>query len=403
MDIAVVGAGIVGLSTAYWLAKAGHRVTVVERHPLVGQGASYANGGQLSYSYVAPFASASVLPKLPAWLLDSNGPVRFRPSLRPAEWLWIAGFLRACTSGAARKTTKLLLELADYSRHCLHEMMRDAQLSFEHQRNGKLVFYSSKASMAGAVAQMKLQAELGCKQTALTASECIVCEPALRSVAGRLEGGIFTESDETGDCRRLCEELQRLLTGPRYNASFALSCTVESMVHAQDRIIGLRTSRGIIEADLYVVCSGLESRSMLQAVGEDIPLHPIAGYSISPRIVDREAAPQHSVTDYERKIVYAPLGAELRVAGFADLSRSTESDGARLIALSEEVQEVFPGACSLERVRPWVGLRPATPGGSPIVGPTRYSNMLINLGHGGLGFTLAAGSGRLIANMVAER
>lgn len=401
MDIVVAGAGIVGLTTAYWLAKAGHRVAVIERHELVGQGTSYGNGGQLSYSYVAPFASPAVLLKIPSFLFDREGPVRFRPSLDPAEWRWIAGFLRACTSAAMRETTKRLLELAFYSRDCLQEMMRDAQLIFGHQRNGKLVFYSSKASMMNAVTQLGLQARLGCRQEALAASECIDREPALRSVAKRLVGGIFTSSDEAGDCRLLCEELHRLLSASPYNVAFRLGCTMEGLLHAGDCIIGMRTSRGIIEADLYVLCNGLESRAMLNAIGEPVLLHPIAGYSISPRIVSQVAAPIHSVTDFERKIVYAPLGSELRVAGFADLSRSIKSDGTRFAALAREVGNVFPGACSLDRVRPWIGLRPATPSGVPVVGSTRYSNLFVNIGHGGLGFTLAAGSGRLIADMIA--
>ncbi len=403
MDIVVAGAGIVGLSTAYWLAKAGHRVTVVERHAQVGQGVSHANGGQLSYSYVAPFASPSVLPKLPKWLFDSEGPVRFRPSIDPAQWRWIAAFLRACTAASARETTKRLLKLAFESRDALHAMMRDTHLSFGYQRNGKLVFYSTKASMADAVAQMKLQASLGCEQVALTADECIAREPALRSVAHRLEGGIFTASDEAGDCRQLCRELHRVLSGAPYNVAFEFSCTVESLLHAKKRIVGMCTSRGVLEADLYVLCNGLDIGSTLGSIGESISLHPIAGYSISPRIVDRAAAPVHSVTDLHRKIVYAPLGSELRIAGFADLSRSADSDGARIASLVREAQEVFPGACALERVRPWVGLRPATPSGAPVVGATSYANLLMNAGHGGLGFTLAAGSGRLIASMVSKR
>lgn len=402
MDIVVAGAGIVGLTTAYWLARAGHRVTVVERRLQVAEGASHANGGQLSYSYVAPFASPSVLKKIPSWLLDSEGPVRFRPSLNPSEWRWIAGFLQRCTTGAVHETTGRLLELAFRSRDCLHEMMRETKLAFDYQRNGKLVFFSSKASMSDAIAQMDLQARLGCNQTALTAVECTELEPALRSVVNRLEGGILTQSDEAGDCRALCAELHRVLSSPPYDVTFKFSCTVEGLLHSDGSIVGMRTSTGMLDAGLYVLCNGLGCGSLLRAIGEKVPLHPIAGYSISPSIVDRSAAPLHSVTDYQRKVVYAPLGNELRVAGFADLTRSMRSDGKRLAALTRELQEVFPGACALETVRPWMGLRPATPSGAPIVGPTRYSNLLINVGHGGLGFTLAAGCGQIIADFAGH-
>lgn len=402
MHIAVVGAGIIGLSTAYWLARDGHNVTVIERHAQVGRGASHANGGQLSYSYVAPFAGAATLISIPGWLANREGPVRFRPSLELAQWRWIAGFVRACTAACSRATTEKLLKLAFFSRDSLRDMMSREQLSFEHRPNGKLVFYSSRASLANAVEQMRLQAQLGCMQTALSADECIALEPALRSVANRLVGGIFTPSDEAGDCRKLCEELHRVLSGPRYKVRFELSCGVDRLLFAKDRIVGMRTSNGLVDADLYVLCNGLESRSLLRTANHNVPLYPITGYSVSPSIVDRSLAPAHSITDYQKKIVYAPLGPELRVAGFADISRVGRPDGSRLALLVREVGEVFPGACSLERVRPWVGSRPATPSGAPIVGRIGYTNLLVNVGHGALGFTLAAGSGHLIANMVGE-
>jgi D-amino-acid dehydrogenase len=282
-------------------------------------------------------------------------------------------------------------------------MMANERLSFEHRPNGKLVFYSTRRSLDRAVEQMRLQARLGCSQQVLSADDCLALEPALRSVAHRLAGAIFTPSDEAGDCRKLCEELYRVLRERRYKVRFKLSCTAESLLRDGSRIVGVRTSAGIVDADHYVLCNGLGSRALVHTAGRTLALYPITGYSISPSIVDQSCAPRHSITDYERKIVYAPLGSVLRVAGFADISRHRRAEGERLAALARELEQTFPGVCAAERMRPWVGSRPATPDGMPIVGRVGCSNLLLNVGHGALGFTLAAGSARLIADALDEK
>jgi D-amino-acid dehydrogenase len=404
MKVIVIGAGIVGLATAWWLARDGHAVTVVDRETEVGRGTSFANGGQLSYSYVAPMASPSVLRGLPKYLLSPSSPIRFVPRADPAQWRWAFAFLRACTADASALATAQLLALSFHSRDSLAEMMADAPLEFDHRRNGKLVVMSSAASMAEAEAQMRLQANFGCEQRALTAAECLALEPGLESIADRLVGGIHTPSEEVGDCRKLCGSLRAVLAAPPFAVSFSLGRRVRQLRRHGDRIAALETDAGEMEADLYVLCAGPASAGLARDARIRVPVQPMRGYSISARVLDSNRAPVRSITDSARKTVYAPIGGALRVAGFAELgSDDTTIRPARIASLVGEVSNLFPGACALDDVKPWAGLRPVTPSSVPVIGMTRVSNLALNVGQGALGFTLAAGSGRLLADIVAGR
>lgn len=400
MRIIVIGAGIVGMATAWWLARDGHAVTVIDRETAPGRGTSFANGAQLSYSYVAPMAAPSVLRNLPKWLLKSDSPIRFVPSADPAQWRWIAQFLAACNAGKSAETTAKMLALAQHSRAMLHTMMAATPMAFDHQANGKLIVHSSRQTMDDAVAQMKVQAALGAEQQALTAEQCLALEPGLASIAGRLVGGIYTPSEEVGDCRKLCVELMRVLP----EVEFRLGTTVERLELESGRVRALRTSAGALEADLYILAAGPGSRKLARGTGQRTNILPIRGYSISPAVTKSNLAPVRSITDTHVKTVYAPLGGALRVAGFAEIAgEGTEIRPDRIATLAANVAATFPGACNLDDLHPWAGLRPATPPDMPAIGPTRVSNLWFNLGQGSLGFTLAAGSARLLADLVAGR
>ena len=404
MKIVVIGAGIVGLTTSYWLARDGHAVTVVDRCPSVGQGASFANGGQLSYDYVAPLASPAVLGSLPRWLISGDSPVKFRPAADSAQLLWAFSFLLACTARRSRRTTESLLALGQFSRQALDELVAEERLEFSHRRNGKIVFYSDTASFAGAVRQQAMQAELGSRQSVLGRDECIDLEPSLKQSAARIVGAIYTPSEELGDCHALCRALQRRLAQPPYAVRFALGMEIEGFVGEAGAVRAARTRDGVLEADLYVLCAGTESRRLARTLGIRLPLYPIRGYSISPPIVDAERPPEKSITDYQHRIVYARIGGVLRVAGFADiLAPGSPIDGSRIAGLGRAAGALFPGACNLAEPAPWAGDRPATPSGIPIIGHTAWSNLLVNVGQGALGFTLGAGSGRMLADIVAGR
>jgi D-amino-acid dehydrogenase len=404
LRIIVVGAGIVGLSSAYWLARDGHRVTVVDRATSVGQGASFANGGQLSYSYVAPLAGPGVLRNLPRWLTNPNSPVKFRPVLDPGQLLWALSFVRACTDRRSRATSVRLLALAGHSRTALHDMIARESLAFAHRRNGKIVFYSTKSTFMGGVRQQALQAEIGSLQTVLTRDECLDIEPSLAAAACRIVGAVYTPSEEVGDCRLLCEELRRALSLPSYGVEFLLGAEVLGFSNAGRRVGGLSLADRRMEADLYVLCAGADSRRLAKTAGLHLPLYPVRGYSISMPIRDAASVPDKSVTDYENRIVYARVGGVLRAAGFADIEGAgAVLDAGRITTLAKAVGKLFPGSCVLDDLSPWVGARPATPTGVPIIGRSRRSNLLVNVGHGALGFTLGAGSGRMLADIVGDR
>lgn len=388
------------MATAWWLVRDGHQVTVVDRETAPGRGTSFANGAQLSYSFVAPMASPSVLRNLPKWLLKSDSPIRFVPSADPAQWRWIVQFLASCNARQSGETTAKMLALAYHSRDMLAAMLAQTPMAFDHAQNGKIIVHSSRQGMDDAEAQMRVQAALGSEQQALTAAECLALEPGLASIAQRMVGGIYTPSEAVGDCRKLCEELMRVLP----EVEFRLGTEVRRIAVDGGRVRAVETDAGALEADLYVLAAGVGSRALGRGVGVRTNILPIRGYSISPAVRQSNLAPVRSITDTHVKTVYAPLGGALRVAGFAEIAgEGTAVRPDRIATLSANVAATFPGACDLETLHAWAGLRPATPPDMPAIGPSRIGNLMLNLGQGSLGFTLAAGSAKLLADLIAGR
>jgi D-amino-acid dehydrogenase len=402
LKVLVLGGGVVGLAAAYYLARDGHDVAVVERNTGVGLETSYANGGQLSYSYVAPLASPGVLPKIPPWLLRRDSPLRFRPALDVHQWRWCLEFVLACTQRQADLTTRRLLRLAYYSRALMHRFVAEEPAQFDYVRNGKLVVHSDPASFESARRLLDYQASLGSEQQALSADECVALEPALRAMRPRLAGGIYTPSEDVGDCYEFCLSLERLLRAS--GAQFLLNTEIYRLLRWQDRILGVETSRGVLEADQYVLALGAASPRLVRPLGLRLPIYPLKGYSLTLAIGPEHVAPRISITDFKKKIVYARLGDELRVAGMADLAgHEPRIDESRVATLADETRAAFPEASDFSQLKPWCGLRPATPKGTPILGATRYPNLLLDCGQGALGFTLALGCGRVIADLAAGR
>lgn len=414
MRIAVLGAGVIGLATAWWLSRDGHEVVVIDRNDGVALETSFANGAQLSYSYVAPLAGPGVLPKIPPWLLRRDSPLRFYPRLDPDQWRWLLRFVLACNKSTSERTTRRLLALSFYSRRLMQAFVAEESVEFGHARNGKLVVHSDEDGFARARDLVDYQRSLGCEQDALDREACLELEPAFaRGASGlgaRLAGGILTRSEEVGDCYRFCVGLERRLMQDGAPVRFELGTQVRRLVAERNRVVAVDTSSGPIDADAFVVAAGSASARLVKPLGLRLPVYPLKGYSITLPVTG--PAPAVSVTDFKRKVVYAPLegerGRTLRVAGMADIAGwSQVPDPERLRQLVSEARAAFPDAADyavpIERLAPWCGLRPATPLGSPILGATPVSNLYLNAGHGALGWTLALASGRVVADAIARR
>lgn len=402
MRICVLGAGVVGVATAYYLAGDGHEVTVGDAAAAAGLETSFANGAQLSYSYVAPLADPSVIPKLPTWLIRADSPLRFVPRVEPQQWWWLLRFLRACTLKASREATIQLLALGFYSRSLVHTIVREEKLAFDYVRNGKLVLYRSAKGLEGAKRQMAFQATLGAEQEALSGPACVDLEPALTPLAGVLAGGIYTPSEDAGDCHAFTRALAGIAESR--GVTFRYGARATNLVMREGRIAAVRTDRGDIEADAFVVALGVGSLDILRGVGIRAPLYPINGYSLTLPVGPDHKPPRISITDTHNKVVYAPLGNRLRIAGMADVTGlASGSDPKRLALLTRQARETFPEGGDYANAATWFGRRPATPTGKPVLGATAYGNLWLNIGHGSLGFTLACGSAKLVADAIAGR
>lgn len=399
MHVCVLGAGIVGLATAWQLERRGHQVTVIDR-AAPGAGASGGNGAQLSYSYVQPLADPSIWKQLPKLLLSPTSPLKLRPQLDPLQWRWGLAFLAACNARTSRDTTAQLLALAALSRAGFEAMRAEVSPDCDFSATGKLVLYASAASLEGARAQLELQRAMGSEQRIVSPDECVAIEPALAGYRDRMAGAVYTPSECAADCLKVCAELMRVLSAR--GVRFLLGTEARDFVRSGGRVAAVRTAQaGEVEADAFVMALGSASHRLGRALGTYLPVYPLKGYSITVDVDPAPgAAPRVNVTDSARKVVFARIGSRLRVAGMAELvGHDASIPATRIETLAAATRALFPHASRLEQLHPWTGMRPATPRGLPIIGrlPRAPSNMLFNTGHGALGFTLAFGSAQQIA------
>ena len=403
MRVLVLGAGVVGLTTAWALTEAGCDVTIIDRNPEPGGDASPGNGAQLSYNFVAPFASPDTLRHLPALLREADGPTKMRPGLDPDFMRWGIAFLRNCTTEAVRRTTVAQLALAALSRSEMARLDTTLPLAFGLRVAGKLVVYRDTPSFAAARRQLDRQKGLGAEQLLLSPRECLSQEPGLRIAEPDLAGGVFTPSDQVGDCAAFCRDLAGQLRR-RNTVAWRLGQPCTPLVR-EGRVIGVRIGADGIEAAQTVLCLGAGAAAFARAAGVRLPIVPMKGYSLTLR---PHTPLRHSVTDAARKIVFAPLfdavpGPGIRVAGIADfVGQDRRIDQVRLGAMTRAATEALDVDWTAP-THPWTGLRPVTPDSRPFIGPSPRPGLFLNTGHGGLGWTLAAGSARLAADLLLDR
>jgi D-amino-acid dehydrogenase len=400
--VSVLGAGVAGVVTAYYLARCGHAVTVLEQASEVAAGASFANAGQLSYSFTDALARPSFLVRLPSLLLNRDPGIRVRTRPNREFLRWGLAFLRQCTPARARDNTIAVLELAKRSSVLLNELLDEMPLEFSYRRAGKLVLLSSDAELATARQAVELKRRHGCSTRILGRQEALEIEPALSKVDDEFMAAVYSDGDAVADARAFTAGLAQWLSN-NTDAQIRLGERVTSIVTSDGTVSGVRSRVGEHPADAVVVCLGSDSGELLRPLNLSVPICPVRGYSVTlPAAV---AAPSASITHLRHRIVISRIGASLRAAGFADfVALDTRHDATRIEALLALARRFAPHAADFDSGdrHSWGGFRPMTPDSRPLVGPTRIPGLYLNTGHGMLGWTLACATGAAVADWIGK-
>jgi D-amino-acid dehydrogenase len=404
MKVVVLGAGLLGVTSAYFLRQQGHEVVVIDRQASPAAETSFANGGQISVSHAEPWANPSAPLKVLQWLGKEDAPLLFRLRADMRQWLWGVQFLRECTPARTRHNIRQIVQLGTYSRDTLQQLRRDIGIHYDQRTQGILHFYTNAAEFEAAHAPAAQMRELGCERQVISADEAVRIEPALRQVRHQLAGATFTAEDESGDANQFARELVKHCeaNGVQFRMSHTITALREaggSIDHVEVTDTEGRFQR--IRGDAYVVAMGSLSPLLVKPLGIRLPIYPAKGYSVTIPVADAALAHQVSLTDDEYKLVFSRLGDRLRIAGTAELNGyDRDLNRVRCEAIVRRVEALFPGAGDSSQAQFWTGLRPATPSNVPIIGRSRLPNLYLNTGHGTLGWTHACGSGKSIARIV---
>ncbi|CUI36824.1 D-amino acid dehydrogenase small subunit [Achromobacter xylosoxidans] len=399
MHVIVLGSGVIGTTTAYYLARQGAKVTVLDRQPGAAQETSYANAGQVSPGYSTPWAAPGIPLKAIKWLFKKHAPLAIRLDGSLYQLKWMAAMLANCSAERYAVNKERMLRLAEYSRDCLRELRADTGIHYEERARGTLQLFRTEAQMEAARRDIAVLEEVGVPYELLDRNRLVTAEPALARSLHKLAGGLRLPNDETGDCRlfttRLAEMAAALGVDFRYNQS------VTGLNTAGGQVTGVRVGNEVLTADRYVAAFGSYTRGFLEPLGLDLPVYPVKGYSLTIPMKDEAAAPVSTILDETYKIAVTRFDDRIRVGGMAELSGfDLRLKDARRKTLELVVNDLFPDSGDVARAEFWTGLRPMTPDSTPVVGPTRYGNLFLNTGHGTLGWTMACGSGRLVADQV---
>ena len=398
MKVIVLGGGVIGISTAHYLAKSGVDVTLLDRQPGAALETSHANAGQVSPGYSTPWAAPGIPLKALKWMFQKHAPLAIRPDGSWFQLQWMAQMLRNCSPERYAVNKERMVRLAEYSRICLQQLRADLDIQYEQRMGGTLQLFRTQAQVDAVQRDIAVLQENNVPFELLTAAQLPQVEPGLAQAQHRLAGGLRLPLDETGDCYRFTTALAEI--AQQQGVTFRYNQSVDGLLTEGGRIAGVMCNGHVLKADKYVLALGSYSRAMLQPLDLDLPVYPVKGYSLTVPLIDPALAPQSTVLDETYKIAVTRFDNRIRVGGMAELAGfDLRLNPRRRATLEMVVNDLFPGG-DVPNATFWTGLRPMTPDGTPVVGATRYPNLYLNTGHGTLGWTMACGSSRLLADLV---
>jgi D-amino-acid dehydrogenase len=402
VKVLILGSGVIGVTSAYYLARAGHEVTVVDRQAAPALETSFANAGEVSPGYASPWAGPGVPVKAIKWLLMKHGPLVIRPNADPAMWSFLVKMLRNCTAARYAVNKSRMIPLAEYSRDCLRALRQEIGIRYDERSQGTLQLFRKQAQLDHTGDDIAVLKQNGVPYELLDREGCIAAEPALSAVKDKIAGGLRLPEDETGDCQMFTADLAE--QAAKLGVEFKFNVSISRLVADGAGITGVATSEGVLRADAYIAALGSWSQQLLRGVGISIPVYAVKGYSITVPVREDAGAPVSTVMDESYKVAITRLGNRIRVGDTAEVSGySNTLHPARRATLDHSLTDLFPRGGDLSDVKFWCGLRPMTPDGPPIIGATRYPNLHLNTGHGTLGWTMACGSGCVLADMLSGR
>ena len=402
MKIAILGSGVIGTTTAYMLAKSGHQVTVLDRQPGPALETSYGNAGEVSPGYSAPWAAPGLVLKAVKWLFMQHRPLVIWPKPDPAMIRWGLHMLTQCTHRAYERNKSRMVRLSEYSRDCLQELREETGIQYDQRMRGTLQLFRTQKQLDSTGADIEVLKRFGVPWEVLDEAGCVVHEPALARVRGKFVGGLRLPGDETGDCFKFTNEMHKLAQAQ--GVEFRFETEIRGLRRANGDIESVETDAGSVSADRYVLALGSYSPLLLRPLDIDVPIYPVKGYSITVPITDSSGAPESTVMDETHKVAVTRLGDRIRVGGTAELvGYNLKLRDPRRLTLEHVVTDLFPHGGDVSRASFWTGLRPMTPDGTPVIGPTRYPKLWLSCGHGTLGWTMAAGSARLLADWISGK
>ncbi len=399
MKVVVLGAGVIGVTSAFYLAEAGHEVTVIDRQPGPAMETSFANAGEVSPGYASPWAAPGIPLKAMRWLFMQHAPLILKPQLDLAMVRWIAAMLRNCTAARYALNKSRMVGLAEFSRDELGSLRDRLGLEYDQRTLGTLQLFRTQKQFDSSASDIAVLQSYGVPFELLDRDGCVRAEPGLSASRDRFIGGLRLPGDETGDCQKFTSALAAWLQDR--GTQFLYDTDIQALETTSGKVTGVRTRAGTLDADVVLVALGSYSPQLVQPLGIRLPVYPVKGYSVTLRIVEPDRAPISTLLDESYKIAVTRLGDRIRVGGMAEISGYDNSlPQRRQDTLLYCVNDLFPGAAAQDDTGYWSGLRPMTPDGPPIIGGTPVPGLFLNTGHGTLGWTMACGSGRLIASLI---